>query len=164
MRGWVCHLQLLLALTSEVILRSESSRSHDHILLSEIRDCSNLEGQVLVFISHRNRVAHLYPPALGSLFIIFYDLLGYGGGIRTCLHAGITATSKSYDMTDSQSISMSWCQAPIWGPRADFYYCQTVAKWSCLYHFGMDCVENASTIIAAFSCCRGNMLVFGVVT
>jgi hypothetical protein len=25
-----------------------------------------------------------------------------------------------------QSASLSWCQAPIWGLRPDFYYCQTV--------------------------------------
>jgi hypothetical protein len=30
-------------------------------------------------------------------------------------------------MTDGQSASLSWCQAPIGGPRPDFYYCQTVA-------------------------------------
>jgi hypothetical protein len=36
-RVWVCRLQLLLALTSAVILRSESHRTH-HILLCQIRD------------------------------------------------------------------------------------------------------------------------------
>jgi hypothetical protein len=36
------------------------------MLLSQTRDCSNLEGQVPVFISPRNRVAQLYPQALGS--------------------------------------------------------------------------------------------------
>jgi hypothetical protein len=35
--------------------------------------------------------------------------------------------SQSYVTTDGQSASLSWCQAPIWGPRLDFYYCQTVA-------------------------------------
>jgi hypothetical protein len=49
-RGWVCRLQLLLVLASAVILRSESRRTHDHILLSQIRDSPNLEGQVPVFI------------------------------------------------------------------------------------------------------------------
>jgi hypothetical protein len=58
-RGWVCHLQLLLALASEVTLRSESRRTHDHILLSHIRDSSNLEGQVPAFISPRKRVTQL---------------------------------------------------------------------------------------------------------
>jgi hypothetical protein len=38
MRGWVCSLQLLLVLASAVILRSESHKTHDNILLSQIRD------------------------------------------------------------------------------------------------------------------------------
>jgi hypothetical protein len=58
-RGWVCSLQLLLALASAVILRSETRGTHDHILLSQVRDSPNLEGQV----------AQLYPQALGSLLV-----------------------------------------------------------------------------------------------
>jgi hypothetical protein len=54
----------LLALTMAVILESQSLGIHDNILLSQIRDSSNLEGQVPVFISPRNRVAQLYPRAL----------------------------------------------------------------------------------------------------
>jgi hypothetical protein len=88
-RGRVCRSQLLLALASAVILGSESRRTHDHILLSQIRDSPNLEGQVPVFISPRNRVAQLYPKALGSLFVAS-DSQGYGGGIRTRLHAHFT--------------------------------------------------------------------------
>jgi hypothetical protein len=49
MRGWVCHSQFLLAFSSAVILRSESRGTHD-ILLSQIRDSSNLQDQVPVFI------------------------------------------------------------------------------------------------------------------
>jgi hypothetical protein len=41
--------------------------------------------------------------------------------------------SQSYVMIDGQSASLSWCQAPIWGLRRDFYYCQTVA---CLLMWG----------------------------
>jgi hypothetical protein len=37
-RGWVCRLQLLLALASAVILGSQSLGTRDHILLSQIRD------------------------------------------------------------------------------------------------------------------------------
>jgi hypothetical protein len=48
-RGRVCCLQLLLVLASAVILGSEFRGSHDHILLSHIRDSPNLEGQVPVF-------------------------------------------------------------------------------------------------------------------
>jgi hypothetical protein len=82
---WVCHLQLLLVLASAVILMSESRRSHDHMLLSQIRDSPNLEGQVPVFISPRNRMTRLYPQALGFLCVVSYDSQGYGGGIRTNL-------------------------------------------------------------------------------
>jgi hypothetical protein len=35
--------------------------------------------------------------------------------------------SQSYVTTDGQSASLSWYQAPIWGLRPDFYYCQRVA-------------------------------------
>jgi hypothetical protein len=55
-RRRVCRLQLLLTLASAVILRSESRRPHDNILLSQIWDFHNLVGQVSVFISPRNRV------------------------------------------------------------------------------------------------------------
>jgi hypothetical protein len=53
-REWVCRLQLLLVLASAVILGSKSRGTND------------LEGQVPVFISPRNRIAQLYPQALGS--------------------------------------------------------------------------------------------------
>jgi hypothetical protein len=52
-RGWFCRLWLLLALVSAVILRSESRGAHDHILLSQIRDSLNLDGQVPVLTSPR---------------------------------------------------------------------------------------------------------------
>jgi hypothetical protein len=83
-RGRVCPLQLLLAFASAVILGTESRRTHNHILLSQIRDPSNLEGQV----SPRGSVSQLYPRSLGSLHIVFYDSQGYGGGIPTHLHVG----------------------------------------------------------------------------
>jgi hypothetical protein len=76
-RGRVCRIQLLLVLASAVILRSKSRGTHDHILLSQIRDSPNLEGQVPVFISPRNRMALLYPQALGSIFVASYDSQGY---------------------------------------------------------------------------------------
>jgi hypothetical protein len=76
MRRQVCRLQSQLALASAVILRSESHRSHDHILLSHIRDIPSLEGQVPVFLSLRSRVARLYTQALGSLSVTSYDSQG----------------------------------------------------------------------------------------
>jgi hypothetical protein len=65
-----------------IILRSESPGTHDHILLSQIRDFPNMEGQGHVFIFPRNKVAQLSPQALGSLFFSSYDSQGYGGGTR----------------------------------------------------------------------------------
>jgi hypothetical protein len=58
-RELVCRLQLLLVLASAVILVSESRGTRDHILLSQFRDSTNLEGQVPVSISPMNRVAQL---------------------------------------------------------------------------------------------------------
>jgi hypothetical protein len=91
MRGWVCRLQLLLTFASAVILGSESRGTHDHILQSQIRDSSNLEGQVTVLISPMHSVDQLYPRALGSLFVSSYDSQGYAGGIRSSLHTGINS-------------------------------------------------------------------------
>jgi hypothetical protein len=88
-RGWVCRLQLLLALASAVILGFDSHGTHDHILLSGIRDSPNLEDQVPLLISPRNKVALLYPQALGSFFLTSYDSQGYGGGIRPRFHTGV---------------------------------------------------------------------------
>jgi hypothetical protein len=79
----------MLGLANAVIVRSECRGTHDHILLSQIRHSPNLEGQVPVFISPRNRVVQLYPQALGSLFVASYDSQGYGGGIRPRLHKGV---------------------------------------------------------------------------
>jgi hypothetical protein len=69
MSGRVCRLRLLLALASAVVLVSESRGTHDLILLSQIRDSPNLEGQVAVFTSPRNKMAQFYQQALGSLFV-----------------------------------------------------------------------------------------------
>jgi hypothetical protein len=109
---------LLLALASAVILRSDSRGTHDHTLLSQIKDSPNLEGQVTVFISLRNRVAQLCPQAIGSLFVTSYDSLGYGGGIRTRVHTELQLTTElvkvkvTLRLTVSQSVSKSWCPAP----------------------------------------------------
>jgi hypothetical protein len=54
----------LLALANAVFLRG----SFD-ILLSQIQDSLNLEGETPVFISLRSMVVELYPQALGSLFV-----------------------------------------------------------------------------------------------
>jgi hypothetical protein len=72
------------------------------IFYRHIQDSLNLEGQVPVFISPRNRVAQLYPRALGSIFVASYDSQGYGGGILTRLHTGLQTKwnyKKNYSST-----------------------------------------------------------------
>jgi hypothetical protein len=54
----------------------------------------NLEAQVPVFISPRNRVAQEYPQGLGSHFVASHDSQGYGGSIRVRLHEGNNSLSK----------------------------------------------------------------------
>jgi hypothetical protein len=53
-------------------LESEAVRVKYGHVLPHIRDSPNLEGQVPVFISPKNRVAQLYPQTLGSLFVASY--------------------------------------------------------------------------------------------
>jgi hypothetical protein len=60
-----------------------------------IWDSPNLEGQVPVFISPKNKVVQLYPRALRSLFIASYDSQGYGGDILTLLHKGQCILSQA---------------------------------------------------------------------
>jgi hypothetical protein len=48
-----------------------------------------MEDRVPIFMSAIDRLARLYPHALGSILVAFYDSQGYGGGILTRLHTGI---------------------------------------------------------------------------
>jgi hypothetical protein len=47
--------------------------------------------------------------------------------VRLNISHNYSSESESYVTTDSQSASLSWNKAPIWGLWPDFYYCQTVA-------------------------------------
>jgi hypothetical protein len=91
----MCRLQLLLAFVRAVILRAESHEIHDKALLSQFRDSPNLERQVPVYISHRNRVVQIYPQVLGSTFFASYNSQGFGGGIRTRLHTGFFTSTPN---------------------------------------------------------------------
>jgi hypothetical protein len=89
-RGRVCNLlsNCFCALPEQSLLgRSPSELTT--IFYCLFWDSPNLEGQVPVFISPRNRVAQLYPWALGSLFVASYDSQGSRGDILTRLHTGI---------------------------------------------------------------------------
>jgi hypothetical protein len=122
-RGRVCSLQFLLVFASAVILGSESPGIHDNILLSQIQDSPNLDGQVPVFISLRNRVAQLYPQELGSLFLASYYSQDYCGGIRNCLRARIKDWVR-VRITFQLTVSLSWRQTP-WGSRPEIFFSMT---------------------------------------
>jgi hypothetical protein len=66
-RGWVCNLLLLLVLSSTVPPGLSPTGLKTIFYCPNSWDSPNLEGQVPVFISPRNRVAQIYPRALGSL-------------------------------------------------------------------------------------------------
>jgi hypothetical protein len=108
MRGWVCNLpyNCFWALPEQSHL-GQSPAELTAIFYCLIWDYPNLEDQVPVFISPRNRLAH--PLALGCLLSPLTACRDCGGGILTCLHTVISSL-QSHVTTDSQSVSMSWCQ------------------------------------------------------
>jgi hypothetical protein len=87
--------------------------------------------------------------------------------------------SESYVTTDGKSFSLSWCQAPIWGLRPDFYHYQTIARllmWVALSEAktGLSLLQTVPVMISrpwsrrkhrfqlflyccTHACCRGNV-------
>jgi hypothetical protein len=84
MRGQVCHLKLLLALTSSHSFVQVPWDSWPYFTASD----STWWARSPYLIPPRNRVAQVYPQALNSLFVTSYGSQGYGEGIRTHLHTG----------------------------------------------------------------------------
>jgi hypothetical protein len=76
-RGWICNLivQLLLGLARAVTLGTNSRRTQT-IFYCLIWHSPNLEGQVPVFMSPRNRVAQLYPPGTDYISVASYEMSG----------------------------------------------------------------------------------------
>jgi hypothetical protein len=60
------------------------------IIYSLIKDSTNLTDKVPVFVSLKNRIVQLYPRALISLFIAYYDTRDLGGGILNSFHTRCT--------------------------------------------------------------------------
>jgi hypothetical protein len=88
---WVClcvepHLGLMTRFFMYLLWKLQSCQ-YGAPSLTRGRVCRfNLEGQVPVFMSPKNRVVWLYPQALASLFVASYDSQSYGGSIRPRLH------------------------------------------------------------------------------
>jgi hypothetical protein len=88
-RGRVCNLlvQLLLGLARAVTLRSQSRRTHDHILLSYLRLPKPGGTGSRIYIP-QEQGGPVIPPGTGFPSIASYDSHGSGGGILTRLHTG----------------------------------------------------------------------------
>jgi hypothetical protein len=92
-----------------------------------ISDSLNMKGQVPVFISPMNKLAHLYLRALGSLLIASCDSQGYGGGILTRLRIYYFGQSQSHVTTDGQSvIQYLLMSSHLWFSWPDVSYCLTI--------------------------------------
>jgi hypothetical protein len=101
-----------------------------HILLSQVRDSPNLEGQAPVFISPRKGwpgyPSRHWVPFSSPLTTLraTVEVFDPASTRSNCL---FFLSLESYITTDSQLASLSWNKAPIWGLRPDFYFCLTVA-------------------------------------
>jgi hypothetical protein len=109
-RGLACHLQLLLALVSAVILEYKSRGTRDDSLLSQIRDFHFRRLLRLAGLQWR----YSNPPPHGIHFATSLFL------------SNSEPESESYVTTDGRSASLSWNEAPIWGLRPNFCFCQIV--------------------------------------
>jgi hypothetical protein len=101
---------------------SESRGTHDHILLSQIRDSPKLESLRIYIHQEGGPVITL---GTGFPFRRLLLLAELRWKYSTLPSQG-TSQSQSYVTTDGQSASLSWNKAPIWGLRPDLYYCQIV--------------------------------------
>jgi hypothetical protein len=82
-KWWVCSLQLLLGLDRAVFVGFDFRGTHDHIFMSQSETVLRLVGLLWRYSN---------PPPHGSTPI---------------------RRSRSYFMTDSQSVSMSWYRVPL---------------------------------------------------
>jgi hypothetical protein len=79
---------------------------------------TNVHSNVFIVVAWQRLPTTDLPLPLGSRTL---------AGLSYQLLTATESQSRSYVTTDGQSASLSWCQAPIWGLRPDFYCCQTAA-------------------------------------
>jgi hypothetical protein len=170
-RGRVCNLQLLQGLADVVFLGSEFRGTRDEILLSQIWNSPNLEGQVPIFISPRKRIAQIYPQAFGypPLFRLYDQKLKsklyYGGhsvgqsALVSGNHLG-PATNFSHSLFDYffdsfgfvdvgrplwrevGSVPFSFCRASAAEPFSDLNPTGLMSIFYCLYFWDSPNLEG----------------------
>jgi hypothetical protein len=132
-RGCVYRSKILLILASAVILRFESRGTHGQILLSQIRNFPNLEGQVPAFISPRNRVAQLFPPGTGFPFHRLLRLAGLPWRYSTPLPHGIEdVNSRHMPINTYRGVSLGRYAAAFWISPFISIWCRC-KEWGELY-------------------------------
>jgi hypothetical protein len=118
--GRVCNLIVQFAVT----LRSKSHRTHDHILLSHLRLPQPRAPGPCIYIP-QEQVDPVIPPSTEFPFCRLLRLAGLRWrhsnppphGLRPSLRSS-QSQSQSYITTDS--LPVSWYQAPTWDPRPIF--------------------------------------------
>jgi hypothetical protein len=69
----------------------------------------NLSQWQQLTITHNKWLRRIHSFTTGSILVSLYSNLNYDW-----LHSQAKSQSQSYVTTDGQSVSLSWCQAPIW--------------------------------------------------
>jgi hypothetical protein len=134
MRGWVCHLQMLLALASTVILSSESHGTHDHILLLRFETPSTCRARSLYLCSPGAELPSYNPR----------HWVPFSSPPTTCRAQELRVKRKSYSQSyfttcSLPPINLSWRQVP-WDPRLEIFFFSNshyvtsslMRRWVCL--------------------------------
>jgi hypothetical protein len=120
-RGWVCSLQLLLALASAVILRSDSRGTRDHILLSQIRDSPKPGGPGPPIYIPRNRMARFPFRRFILIWTTSYIAYQYPRKRRLILQRRIGFQLSIPVETSFIFESQEPCSVTNWFPRIHLY-------------------------------------------
>jgi hypothetical protein len=79
------------------------------------------------FIVSDSRLPFSLPPTTRRATVEVFDPASTRDCLSECQSRVEPSRVESYVTTDNQSASLSQNKAPIWGPRLDFYHCQTAA-------------------------------------
>jgi hypothetical protein len=104
-----------------------------------------------LFIPFRNKVAQLYPRALGSLYVPSYDSQGYDGSILTRLHMGFPRLEFEVEVTLRLTVSQLVSQSVCLGVEATlelvtrYYFLSKIAVWKLRSCFFGDALSDERT-------------------